>query len=97
MGGGPGLLAERQGAAGGLSVLPLALSAAGAVDAGLSAGSDGQASGEAPVFNAAIKEGVRLTSLVLLGLTRRAPSGGAIFCGAYFPEGVSFLPRLYTV
>ncbi|GAB1211525.1 hypothetical protein ATERTT37_000648 [Aspergillus terreus] len=53
--------------------------------------SDGQASGEAPVFNAAIKEGIRLTSLVLLGLTRRAPSGGAIFCGAYFPEGT---PRI---
>lgn len=42
-------------------------------------------------MGAAIKEGMRLTSPVPLGLTRRVPDGGAIICGSYFPSGGSLL------
>lgn len=44
-----------------------------------------------PMLGAVIKEGMRLTSPVPLGLTRRVPDGGAIICGSYFPSGLSLL------
>ncbi|RAL04446.1 cytochrome P450 [Aspergillus ibericus CBS 121593] len=58
-----------------------------------------------PVLEAAIKEGIRLTSPVPLGLTRLVPAGGHTICGDFFPEGtiVSYMqwaanisPRNYT-
>ncbi|KAF9884656.1 hypothetical protein FE257_001409 [Aspergillus nanangensis] len=48
---------------------------------------DARALAKLPLLNAAIKEGIRLTSPVPLGLTRRVPSGGAIICDMHFPEG----------
>jgi cytochrome P450 len=41
-----------------------------------------------PVLGAAIQEGIRLTSPVPLGLTRRVPTGGHTIQGEYFPAGV---------
>ncbi|KAA8645283.1 hypothetical protein EYZ11_003665 [Aspergillus tanneri] len=58
-----------------------------------------------PLLHAAIKEGIRLTSPVPLGLTRLVPAGGHTIGGEYFPEGtvVSYMqwaanvsPRNYT-
>ncbi|GLB11585.1 hypothetical protein AtubIFM57258_008455 [Aspergillus tubingensis] len=58
-----------------------------------------------PVLEAAIKEGIRLTSPVPLGLTRLVPIGGHTINGEYFPEGtvVSYMqwaanvsPQNYT-
>lgn len=42
-----------------------------------------------PMLEAAIKEGIRLTSPVPLGLTRLVPIGGHTINGEFFPEGVS--------
>ncbi|OOF90144.1 hypothetical protein ASPCADRAFT_511056 [Aspergillus carbonarius ITEM 5010] len=58
-----------------------------------------------PILEAAIKEGIRLTSPVPLGLTRLVPAGGHTICGEFFPEGtiVSYMqwaanisPQNYT-
>ncbi|GCB27031.1 probable sterigmatocystin biosynthesis P450 monooxygenase stcF [Aspergillus awamori] len=40
-----------------------------------------------PLLDAAIKEGIRLTAPVPLGITRLVPRGGHTVCGQYFPEG----------
>ncbi|RAK77434.1 cytochrome P450 [Aspergillus fijiensis CBS 313.89] len=40
-----------------------------------------------PILDAAIKEGIRLTSPVPLGLTRLVPEGGHTIAGDFFPEG----------
>ncbi|OJJ68351.1 hypothetical protein ASPBRDRAFT_185364 [Aspergillus brasiliensis CBS 101740] len=40
-----------------------------------------------PLLEAAIKEGIRLTSPVPLGLTRLVPTGGHTINGEFFPEG----------
>lgn len=48
-----------------------------------------------PMLVAAIKEGMRLTSPVPLGLTRLVPDGGAVICGSYFPSGVSLFNLLH--
>ncbi|KKZ65868.1 hypothetical protein EMCG_08373 [[Emmonsia] crescens] len=40
-----------------------------------------------PLLDAAIKEGIRLTSPVPLGLTRLVPEGGHTINGEYFPAG----------
>lgn len=40
-----------------------------------------------PLLDAAIKEGIRLTSPVPLGLTRLVPEGGHTINGEYFPLG----------
>ncbi|KAL1982527.1 hypothetical protein VTN96DRAFT_1252 [Rasamsonia emersonii] len=47
-----------------------------------------------PILGAAIKEGMRLTSPLPLGVTRLVPPGGVTICGAFFPEGtiVSYMP-----
>ncbi|KAL4942502.1 hypothetical protein BDV06DRAFT_235403 [Aspergillus oleicola] len=42
-----------------------------------------------PVLDAAIKEGIRLTSPVPLGLTRLIPDGGHTINGEYFPAGTT--------
>ncbi|KAI3012351.1 hypothetical protein CBS147346_728 [Aspergillus niger] len=58
-----------------------------------------------PMLEAAIKEGIRLTSPVPLGLTRLVPIGGHTINGEFFPEGtvVSYMqwaanvsPQNYT-
>ncbi|KAL3477810.1 putative benzoate 4-monooxygenase cytochrome P450 [Aspergillus californicus] len=42
-----------------------------------------------PILDAAIKEGIRLTSPVPLGLTRLVPDGGHVINGEYFPAGTT--------
>ncbi|KAE8344904.1 cytochrome P450 [Aspergillus arachidicola] len=53
-----------------------------------------------PLLEAMIKEGIRLTSPVSLGLTRIVPTGGHTINGDFFPEGytiVSYMQRAANV
>ncbi|KAL4905802.1 hypothetical protein BDW74DRAFT_167494 [Aspergillus multicolor] len=50
---------------------------------------DFRSSSQLPVLDAAVKEGIRLTSPVPLGLTRLIPDGGHNVNGEYFPAGTT--------